>query len=206
VSSLFRSFLLAAVTLFVAQSATALTIDVDGQNYPGQVTAQVTLTWDGTDTLTVEIENTSSITAIITGFAFNVPSAITGVSGFTASGTLDDASWGALFPPGNAPGGYEFEGGAGTGTNVAGGQPNDGFGVGTTATFTFTFTGSGLNLLTAADFLGETADGASGPADFGVRFQAIPVGAGSDFALHLVPEPGAALLLLLGLPAFLRRR
>lgn len=204
----------AAASLFTSSPAAALTFDVYGQNYPTDISAEVTLTWDGTDTLTVEIENTANIalgTAVITGFVFNVPDAITGLTGFTASGTLDDAAWVELFPPpsgdpGNAPGGYLFEGGAGTGNNIAGGSPNDGFGIGTTATFTFTFSGTNLNLLTESDFLGEFVGGASGPADFGVRFQAIPTGAGSDFALHQVPAPGAALLLALGLPAVLRRR
>ncbi|NNL68033.1 MAG: hypothetical protein HKP30_17425, partial [Myxococcales bacterium] len=192
------SFLLLA-SFFVAASAQALMLDVSGQNFPGDATATITLTYDGTDTLTVEIENTADAGALtaafVTGFAFNVPADVTGVSAFSASGTLDDAEWSELFPPGNAPGGYDFEGGAGTGNNIAGGTPNDGFGIGTTATFTFTFTGSNLNLLTEADFVGEFVSGAGGDADFGVRFQGIPVGAGSDFAVHTVPAPGAAALL-----------
>lgn len=195
--------LLLIASCFLAASANALMLDVSGQNFPGDVTATVTLTYDGTDTLTIAIENTADAgavgAAVVTGFAFNVPDEVTGVSAFMASGTLDDAEWSELFPPGNAPGGYSFEGGAGTGNNVAGGSPNDGFGIGTTATFTFTFTGANLNTLTDADFVGEFVAGAGGPADFGVRFQAIPIGAGSDFAVHTVPAPGAAALLLPGL-------
>ena len=152
---------------------------------------------------------TAVTAAVVTGFAFNVPDDVIGLSGFTASGALDDQAWVELFPPpandpGNAPGGYDFEGGAGTGDNIAGGTPNQGFGIGTTATFNFTFTGT-LGGLTVGDFLGETVAGAGGPADFGVRFQAIPVGAGSDFAVH-VPAPGAAVLLSLALPLALRSR
>ena len=65
---------------------------------------------------------------------------------FTASGPADDDAWHELFPepsndPGNAPGGYRFEGGAGTGNNVAGGRPNDGILIGETGLFTFRFDG-----------------------------------------------------------------
>lgn len=201
--------LYAALALALVFAAPASALTVLGQNFGADVTAEVDLSWDGSDTLTITIENTANAAAVtaasITGFAFNLPDAVTGVSAFTASGTLDDSEWEELFPPGNAPGGYTFEIGGGTGNNIAGGSPNDGFGIGTTATFTFTFTGA-LGGLTVDDFLGELEDGASGPSDFGVRFQGIPVGAGSDFAV--VPEPGLVLLIAASLPALLaiRRR
>ncbi|MBW2313966.1 MAG: hypothetical protein JRH10_07220 [Deltaproteobacteria bacterium] len=208
-----RFFAALVVTLAFASPASALT--VTGQNYGADVSAEVDLLWNGSDTLTITIENTANAVAVtaavVTGFAFNLPDEVTGVSGFSASGTLDDSAWAFLLPPGNAPGGYLFEIGAGTGPNIAGGSPNDGFAIGTTATFTFTFTGT-LGGLTADDFLGELEDGASGPSDFGVRFQAIPDGAGSDFAdgagsdFALVPAPGVALLFAASLPAFLALR
>jgi hypothetical protein len=205
--------LLAALAVAAAAlPASALSITVEGQNYGSDVTADVDLSWNGTDTLTIMIENTASETAIITGFAFNLPFDLGDdenpgpmIMSFSASGTMDDASWEAQAPSGNAPGGYRFDFSGISGPNIAGGNPNDGFANGVTATFTIVFSGAPGGL-TTADFLGEYSDGASGPTDFGVRFQAIPCGPGSDFAIHRVPEPGAALLLSCALPLLLRRR
>ena len=197
----------AAIFAISMLSGPASALTVVGQNFGADVTAEVDLSWDGSDTLTITLENTANAGAVsaafVTGFAFNLPDEVTGVSAFSASGTLDDGEWAALVPPGNAPGNYVFEIAGGTGTNIAGGTPGDGFGIGSTATFTFTFTGT-LGALTVDDFLGETSAGASGPSDFGVRFQGIPVGEGSDFAV--VPAPGVAPLLAASLPAFLRLR
>lgn len=199
---------LAAVALWAAP-ASAYT--VTGQNYGSDVSAEVVLAWDGSDTLTLTIENTSNDAvldaAFVTGFAFALPHDVSVsllAADFSASGTLDDAAWHVLDAnpsggPGNAPGGYSFDAGVGTGNNVAGGTALDGFGIGDTATFTVVLTGN-TAAFGLADLTGELADGDSGPTWFGVRFQAVeelpgvPAGAGSDFAI--VPEPSLGLLLL----------
>lgn len=212
-----------ALALVALWATPASAFTVTGQNYGSDVSAEVMLAWDGIDTLTITIENTSNggvlADAFVTGFAFNLPDDVSIsllAADFSASGTLDDAAWHVLDAnpsggPGNAPGGYLFDAGVGTGNNVAGGTALDGFGIGATATFTVVLTGNtaGFSL---ADLTGELTDGASGPSYFGVRFQAveelpgIPVGAGSDFAL--VPEPSLGLLLLMAVAPLplLRRR
>jgi hypothetical protein len=210
-TALLHASLAAAALLWsgAAGATTMTSLSVDGQNDPGVVSADVDLEYDeSTGTLTIDVTNTASLVAgYITGFAFNVPDAVTGVSTFSASGTGDDTEWDVLDPPGNAPGGYTFELGAGTGNNIAGGgTPSDGIDISDTGSFVFVLAGTNLNLLDVFDFLGEFAAGAGGPADFGVRFQALPTDAGSDFAVH-VPEPHVmALLGLAGLALAGRRR
>ena len=143
----------ALAVAFVALPASALSISVSGQNYGSDVTADVDLSWNGTDTLTIMIENTANAsaltTAVVTGFAFNLPFDLGDdenpgpmIMSFSASGTLDDASWQAQAPSGNAPGGYLFDISGISGPNIAGGNPNDGFGIGVTATFTIVFSGA----------------------------------------------------------------
>jgi len=215
---LYASFAIAVLLWSGGAAATTMvSFSVDGQNDPGVVTADVTLEYDElTGTLDVAITNTAAVEAgFITGFAFNLPDAVGGVSSFSASGTGSDAAWSVLDPPGNAPGGYVFELGAGTGPNIAGGgNPAQGIALGDTGEFVFVFSGTDLGLLTVSNFLGEASAGASGPADFGVRFQGLSTDAGSDFAIHTpgefppsVPEPHLGMILgLTGLAVMGRRR
>jgi len=206
---------LGMLLLFGSTVTQAVTINLVG-NEDANNTATAQITYDSVNTLTVVLTNTSQNSELITGFAFNAPDAVTGISAFTASGTLDDDEWSSVFDPNGVstpqPLGF-FDVGAITGNNLEGGDPQEAI---TTlpptniGTFTFTFAGNGLDLagLTVASFLnlvsqpsGNGNQGANADFQtFAVRFQQTGVnGGGSDVAIPQVPLPAAAWLFLSGL-------
>jgi hypothetical protein len=165
----------------------------------------------------IDIQLTNTSTAFdprATGFAFNAPAAVTGVSAF--SGPI---GWRYQFSPNaiSAPGRFGLFDVAGlTGPNLNGGNPNSGVARNQSRNFAFTLTGTGLGSLTEMDFLGLFSASPLSPAApavpqfFLVRFQRVGAnGGGSDVAIpggtpRVVPEP--ALLALFAAAAFVGAR
>ena len=186
---------------------------VGGTNFPGQILAEVTLdVLPATQQLQVTLVNTSDpglVSATITGFAFNAPAGVTGITGFTASGTGNDAGWGTLVAPGGVPGNYGFDLGlhSRTNNNNLNGQVAHGLALGHTATFTLDLgTIAGLSGLAPEDFLALPSSGAHGPTPFAVRFQGVGPQDGSDLALPVVPSPAAAGVAAMGAGLLFGRR
>jgi len=216
---LFASALLIAVGVAAPKSAAAdpITLNLQGANDPS-LTATATLTYNpATGTLALAIANTSTGNdPRLTGFGFNLPSAITGVSSFTST----PSGWAYSYDPNNinTPGQFGFYDAAGlTGPDFNGGSPNLGIPIGSTYTFTFVFAGSGLNSLTESSFVSPSFDPAGSPDEsqqtFIARFQRVGAdGEGSDVAIpttQSVPEPTTLMLSglgFLGLASRLRRR
>ena len=147
------SSLALAVFAAIASSAKA---DVSFTSQPGleglgaySGTLAFAATSDTQATLTLSLTNTSPVSngGYLTGFAFNVPSTITGVTGYTPSITDFEQITSVSTPP---FGSYDF-GAAIGGDWTGGGKPQDGIAVGATASFTFTVSGTGLTSLTASD-------------------------------------------------------
>ena len=188
--ALTRTLVGAALLAVVAAPSQAVTFGVSGVASSNS-TADVDFAYDGVNKITVSITNTASVSPDprITGFAFNIPSAVTGLSLFSASGTANNAGWFGIFNPNdiNTPtplGDYDL--GASTGNpnagnfpnppiatsgDINGGFPNAGIEQGETGVFMFTLTGTDLDLLTAASFLDLGPDGGSTDNFFAVRFQ-----------------------------------
>jgi len=208
----------AALLAVVAAPSQAVTFDVTGIA-SSNTTATVDFTYDGVNKITVAITNTASVSPDprITGFAFNIPSEVTGLSVFTASGTANDAGWFGIFNPNdiNTPtplGDYDL--GASTGNpnagnfpnppiatsgDINGGFPNAGIEQGQTGVFMFTLTGANVDLLTAASFLDLGPNGGSTDNFFAVRFQRLDDnGVGSDVAIPDSSVPLPAALPLMG--------
>jgi len=205
---------LSAMCVIASDRAVAATFNIAGLTDPLN-TGIVDFSFDGIDTITVEIENTSTSgpDPRVTGFAFNVPDAVTGVDFFTATGTEDNTDWMYAFDPDgiNPPQiDVNFDLAGITGPNIAGGDPNSGIMFGKTGIFTFMLTGNDLASLTEDSFLGISSDGHS----FAARFQRTGTdGEGSDVAVPVapIPLPAAGFLLIgalggLGLAARRRRR
>lgn len=209
-------------------SAAPMLFTLQGEFF-GSLGASVLFTYTGTGTnsgeVEVEITNTStSGDPRLTGFAFNMPSSVSGLNGFSSS--LN--GWDSLFSANsiNTPGQFGFyDTAAVTNGGFLGGFPNAGIARGNTASFTFSLTGSNIGSLTESDFLSQFSydppRGANESEEYFIaRFQrAGPFGLFSDVATPTdepsekpsteIPEPTTLMLTglgLLGLTAIRRRQ
>jgi len=202
--------LLLGLITFGLQAPTwaATTFDLFGVNYPDQVAASVNFAYNsGSGQIDLSLTNNSDYDARLTGFAFNVPDSVTGVSSFTGP-----SGWAESFDPDNisTPGQFgKFDLAGLTGPNLNGGDPNDGIPPASTFNFTFVLAGAGLDGLNENSFLGLLSDPGKNDdlQSFIARFQRVgPDGEGSDVAV--VPIPATLLLFGSGLTGLLliRRR
>ena len=200
-------------------AADPILMTLQGVNDPS-LTASVLLTYNTSlGQLSLAISNTSaSFDPRLTGFGFNLPSDVTGISSFTSN----PAGWTYSYDPNdvNTPGQFGFYDAAGlTGPDLNGGSPNLGIPIGSTFLFTFRFSGSNLGSLSESSFVNLLAFDPAGDPDeneqaFIARFQRVGAsGEGSDVAIPTsitnVPEPSTLFLSglgFLGLAATLRRR
>jgi PEP-CTERM motif len=219
-----RKLLLACALVLVAGAATPASADpllltVRGVNDPS-LSADILLTYNPQlGQLSLSITNASANhDPRLTGFAFNLPGAITGISSFssTHSGWSYDYDRNDI----NTPGQFGFFDAAGlTGSNINGGSSNLGIPIGSTFLFNFRFRGHNLGSLNEQSFTNLLSyDPAGGPNEneqaFIARFQRVGSSrTGSDVAIpttvQRVPEPSVLLLSgmgFLGLGAHLRRR
>lgn len=222
-----KHFILAAAVAALglgSMAASAATFNVVGANSPN-TTATVDFSYDGVNTLTIGITNTAtgSTDPRITGFAFNAPTDVTGVSALTAAGTGNNLIWSASHSPNgiNTPGNNGFFDIAGlTGPNFNGGNANAGILLNGTGIFNLVLTGNAAALaaLTENSFLSLLSFPQNNNSDlwpFAVRFQRLSDGlVTSDVAfggpdMAPIPLPAAGWLLLAGvggLAAMRRRR
>jgi hypothetical protein len=210
----FGNLAAAALAVVIGTSAVpahAVQFTVTGMN-SATSTATVDFTYDGVNQITIGIRNTESFSVDprITAFAFNAPSAVTGATLFSVSGTANNSNWGINFSPDsiNTPGSLgKFDVGGLTGPNFNGGDPNSGITKNSLATFILNLTGNAgqLAALTAASFLDLLSTGEQEAHAFAVRFQRLDTPEGSDVAVGgptPIPLPASALLLMLGMGGF----
>jgi hypothetical protein len=212
---LFLSLGAVAVIACMSASAKADTVTIVGVDTGAASTATVTCTLVG-NTFMFTVTNTSPSGSTITGIGFDlVPGDFdgndndsTGLNGFTGAqanavpigSSVFSFSDGAL---GNVPHGFGddvvLDFGFLTGGSFTAGNVGSGISPGESATFS----------VTSDTFLGMTEEEIC--AAIFVRFQNVPVGAGSDVGVpnNPVPEPSSMLLLgsaLVGLGGYVRRR
>jgi hypothetical protein len=200
---------------------------LEGDTY-GDLSASVLFTYTGLTSTTgrvdLSVTNTSDYwDPRLTSYAFDLPGAVSGVTGFTSSLT----GWGSSFSSNNidTPGQFgRFDVAALTGPNFNGGSPNSGIARNATANFSFGVRGTSMLGLTENSFLSMLSYDAPGSPNeaeqyFIARFQRVGLlGLGSDVATPTgapttpptssVPEPTTLLLSglgLLGLTALRRK-
>ena len=195
-----------------AVQASPIVFDLVGISFPDFIGAEVTLDYNGTNKLFVDIKNTSTAKeSYLTAFAFNVSANITGVSSFTGpEGWKKSYDRNDIDTPGNL--GF-FDVAGLTGNNFSGGDTHDGIAQGETFHFVFKFSGSNLSSLTTEDFISLFSWPQNSQSDverFAARFQGIKFGGercgDGESDVAVVPIPGAVWLLGSGLVGVLALR
>ena len=229
IAGLFTALVLSATG--VSQGAMTFSVSgLAGTGVTADVTFSYASSSNTTGTITVAIENTSpaAVGGFVTGFAFNAPMmsgvAFTSIGGDAHGGGVTAIPSGSVSP--SATGWYakfalediktpndagDFDFGVlnhnASGAFITGGNGSEPkIDIGETHTFTLAVVGTGLDDFTNAQFESAFAgafssDDPSGDYFFGVRFQGVATGGGSDLAVptQMVPIPGAAVMAMMGL-------